>query len=786
MFDTFRKRQKTLLAALAVMAMFAFAFLPGVSLGPTGKGSIDKDRDKVVADIYGRKVTKAELEDAKHERFIANAFVRELLATMYGPEIVQRMPAEYFDIQFGFGPTNTDEAIKDAMRLNHKADEFGVKVSDDMVRDWIKSRTGGRMTADQFEAVVKRLGRVSEGISVNTLFEVLRRQMRVRRVEMLVTGAQQVTPFEAWQFYRRMNDKFAFEVIPVKVSDFTDSIADPGDKALREVYDKFVSRLPNPNSPEPGFKEPHKVDVQFASISLEGFLLASRPEIQVSEEEMKNYYDSHKYQYIILPNISTDEPAELPEKPKLEGLKPVEMKKDDSPEKKDGDDKKPTEKPAESPPAKPESKSDKPDDGSCEDADDPQEKPGEPKEKPSTPAAAKADDAKKTDEPKKTDENPDDAKSKSEKPTPARDDPQPPESKDDAKPTEKGEPETPKTDDPEKTDAMPQPPPLEYKSFDDVKQEIADLLAKNKARDEVFKRMRKIQTLVNRFADDDYLPKKTEFDRAKEKNPKLEFTPPEPPDLTKQAEELGFTFARTGLVSLAELSKVATLGSASEVVGETATGRHVTAVMGGAERDPILFDPLEMMNDKDEYIVAWKVADVPASEPPFDTIRDKVLAAYRAIEARKPAKEHAEKLAQALRDAGGDMAKLREAKPEIESISVPAVPMWTEFGGHALFGPGRIEPTTLPGVDQPGDAFRDAVFKLNEGDAGVALNHPEDTYYVLLVTTREPASRESFGRSRTTVESRLREQQSREQAMQWLTELRQESSPTKPKAPAGN
>jgi len=332
MFEVFRKRRTVLLPLLTMLAMLAFAF-PVSFFMDSGTDPRDRDGNTVVTNINGRDVTVADVERARAERRIANAFIIESML-MAGDFRLANLRRDLVEEFLAFGSTDPTE-IEDAIRMSYKADEYGIKVSDDMVRDFLKSRTGGRLTNDLFQGVLRSLNRSTASVSADNIFEILRRQIRIQRVRELATGrigggSTQVTPYEAWQFYRKLHDKMKLDVIPVKVSHFTEAIADPGDTALREVFDKYASRLPDPDSPEPGFKVPRKVQVQFASASLEAFLLAMRPEIQVTEEEMKQYYESHKSKYLILSTRPEQgDPVEVPEKPATPDAN--EEKKEESP-----------------------------------------------------------------------------------------------------------------------------------------------------------------------------------------------------------------------------------------------------------------------------------------------------------------------------------------------------------------------------------------------------------------------------------------------------------------------
>jgi hypothetical protein len=814
MFDLFRRHQKRWMAALVVMAMAAFAF-PVTSFMGNG-GRVDRESQiEVVDTVYGREITNVDVYQARQDRLVANRFVQEMLLSAE-----PRMAAFIANLNY-FGPIQSDDAIIDALRLSHKADQYGIRINDDAIRAWITRMTDGKLTTEQFQAVVASLR-----VSPQTLFELVRRQLAIQQVEELALGrfarSAQVTPYEAWQFYRRLNEKVGVDLIAVPVSNFTTDVADPSDSELRALYASSIHRLPDPASPEPGFKEPRKVQLQYATASLDPFLLALKPELNVSDDEVKEYYESHKELYRILPS---DEKKEEPAEPKPTESKPDESKPDEPKSDKPDESAKPDE-PAK---GKEDKKDDKPDapkeDAPAKKEDAPAK--DDPKPEPKVqddgdeavqlddqePEGAKADEAKQkatdTDKPapvkseeKKADEKPaaSDAPTQPEKKessVPAQEEPKQEKKADDkaepAKDQPKSEPAEPKADsdaaDVKKDAAEKKAEEPKYKPLEEVSGDIRDRLLRQKARDELVRRMEKVQNWVNQYADDNYLPAKNAFEEAKA-DEKIaadsKFQPPKPPDLTKQVEELGFKFADTGLVSLEdELDKIPGLGEANEFSGDTMSGRTVRGVMDEAD----LYDPIVFKNYKDEFFTVWKADDAEANEPPFEKIRASVLAAYKGIKAREKARQHADRIAQSVRDAAGDMAKVREAFPGIDPLTISPVPLWSSAGSlspNRFMGFGRVEPVQLPGIRFPSEDFHTSLFKTKEGDVAVLSNQPEDAYYVVRVAKREPTTYEAFANSRRLVEDQLQSIRNSENAAQWLTDLRRESSPKKSTAPAGN
>jgi hypothetical protein len=822
MFDVFRRQQKRWMAALVILAMAAFAF-PVTSFMGTPSGRDPESQIEVVGTVFGKEITNVDLMQARQDRMVCNRFVQEMLLAAE-----PRMAPFIANLNY-FGPIESNEAILDAIRLSHKAAQYGIRINDDAIRAWITRMTDGKLSTEQFQAVTASLR-----LSPQTLFELVRRQLAIQQVEELALGrfarSAQVTPYEAWQFYRRLNEKVGVDVIAVPVSNFTTDVADPSDSELRALYASSIHRLPDPASSEAGFKEPRKVQLQYATAALDPFVLALKPELNVTDEEVKEYYESHKELYRILP--SDEKKAESAE-PKSEGSKPDEPKleepKSDKPAEPKSDESK-SDKPAEqNRPAEP--KSDEPAKGK---EDKGQEKPEPTKEdapakdRPKSESKADSDDDVQRDDQEPEGAKADEAKKKpddADKPDPAKsgetksddkpaapDDPAQPEKKEPA-PAAQEESKDQKADG--KTDpAKEQPKPDEasaktesdaaekdkdstekkddapkYKPIEEVSDDIRDRLLRQKAREELVRRLEKVQDWVNEFADDAYLPAKNAFDEAKAEEKvaaDAKFQPPKAPDLTKQVEELGFKFADTGLVSLDdEVDKISGLGEANELSGDMMSGRTVRSVMDEID----LYDPIVFKNYKDEFFTVWKADDVAAHEPAFDEVRPRVLAAYKAIKARDKARVHADRIAQSLRDAGGDMAKVREAYPGIDPLAVSPVPLWSSAGPlspNRFMGFGRVEPVQLPGVRFPAEDFHTSLFKSKEGDVVVLANQPRDTYYVVRVAKREPTTYDAFAKSRTLIEEQLQSIRSSENAAQWLTHLRRESSPKKSTAPAGN
>jgi hypothetical protein len=609
-----------------------------------------------------------------------------------------------------------------------------------------------------------------------------------------------VTPYETWQFYRRVHDKFTLDIAPVAVAQFADKIADPGDAALRELYNEYVGQLPEPNSPEPGFKEPRRIHLQYAFASLDQFVAATQPE--VTDDEIKAHYEKHKDDLYRVPKALSGEKSESPaeemkaepkgespsppQEPKAEPAKPAPDEKKESPEKKHGEGEKKDDAKSPTPATQPNEShakgtSEKEEKPTPESDDSEADEPEEPARSPTEPPAKPTKDEKPSGQEAKPKAEQEPAATNSEKPCPKE---PPQESADDAKAKQDGEPEKP--DAAESADSKKDEPP-QYKSLEEAREQIHDRLAREKARTELLKRLEKVQDLISDFGNT-YWTAKSEFDDAKEKDPSRKFAPPPPPKTDDKLNAWHLQFVDTGPATLEAIAKTEGLDESTELVGESTSGRRLVTVL--ASRTDDLYDPRPFNNErKDSYFAVWKVADEEAREPLFDEIRDRVLAAYRLIKARDDAKKSADELAQWLRDPDTDLAKVREQRPDLELINIPAVPLWTtqaQFSPSLMSPPSTVQPTELVGVRSPGEDFRELIFALKEGEVAVSPNQPQDTYYVVRVAKREPALLEEFARSRPIVEKQLQQRRLQQALIQWEADLRREAGGQTASVPRAN
>ncbi len=216
-------------------------------------------------------------------------------------------------------------------------------------------------------------------------------------------------------------------------------------------------------------------------------------------------------------------------------------------------------------------------------------------------------------------------------------------------------------------------------------------------------------------------------------------TPPEEPDYEALAKQHGLTLEATPLVSQWEIQEYD--------VGKTAVNRRTPMPQYAFDRrwDKLL--PETAMDREGNQYLVWKIDDAEARVPEFtdEGVREKVLAGWRFVEARKKAEQRAEELAEEVRQAGeplvsvfADRMDMDSEDPKFQVIATDSFSWLTR--GLVPSGVGTQAPrlSSIEGIDSPNEDFMRAVFALGEGEVGIAWNQPQSIVYVIQVSEITP------------------------------------------------
>lgn len=728
-FEAFRKRQKEALVVLTLLAMFAFVL--GQALDNLiNRGS--RGADPVEAVAWGKKIKASQLARMQADRFHANQFFRR--ARMW----VGLQPFDPF-------PTDRTACIN-AIVLIGKAQRLGLSVTDQQVTDLIHDFTENKLSQTDFFQVLSGAGKQGEseraGIPMTDreLYRVLGQELLISRVlDAIAPRVILDTPWDVYQETSAFKDMIQLEVARIPVANYVSKEGEPDKAVLQELFRRYKDRPANPERGEIGFLKPARIQASYVMARVDKF----QDDVTVTDAEVEKYYEANKDRYRA-PEGGVSPDRRLPGPPSEDVPLPPGLPKMSSPAPKAAvkEATKPAPEKGSAPkPQSPKSTPQKPDAKEKKTswlpglqpflsataasgillADEKQaasSAPAKPAEKPAAPAkpAEKAVEKPADKATEKTAE----------------------------KPAEKGvqrsagKPSVEAATKPA-VGAAPTMPPVKYLPLSQVKPEIVDILRRQKATDKAVAYLQKLnRDVLNPYLDryaaarGEYLAQKRQSGDSLDMSG---FTPPPPPDVRKVADAAKTTFGETGWITKESAAKLPGLGTA-ELYGQASLGdveNQFPALAFRSESDLYRARVLKSADGSSVYLV-WLTAGEKASVPSFDEVKADVLAAWRLEQAAPKAKEAAEKFAEQVRKASGDMAKVfKDAKvPVLTTRLFPRVTGQKMPFGRELFP----IPTVLEEIPNAGADLMAGVFEMKPGEVKVFPDAIGQNYYVIRVKER--------------------------------------------------
>jgi peptidyl-prolyl cis-trans isomerase D len=281
-FAVFRRHQRKLLAIFAILAMFGFVLadsLPRLlSGGYGGPGA-----NPVIVKLFGHPVRQSDLGAMAAERHRANRFMAELSG----------LPGQPF-----FGDTTT-RALVDALLLEHEAEALKMPRGPELAREWLKQRTGGRMSRELFESTLTRIG---VDVSGQQILADIADQVRLENARRLL-GTPVVTPLDVFQAYRDQTELVSDRIASFPIERFVPQVREPTAQEVQAYYERYKDVLPDPTRDTPGFKVPRQIRVEF--VALDGSALTRKIQDTLTDAELLSYYENRKTQF--------KQPSEFPD-----------------------------------------------------------------------------------------------------------------------------------------------------------------------------------------------------------------------------------------------------------------------------------------------------------------------------------------------------------------------------------------------------------------------------------------------------------------------------------------
>lgn len=761
------------MAVLGIMAIIAFTVL-GIVLeilqGQSGAAS--KNPVVVATEKYGD-LHEFDLQRMRDSRRYVSRFLQSAIleASRGDGEFFRNQTLNYL-LPLGLVAGNeqskealfSEQATVDHWLVVQRARELGLVASDGMVEKFLYDLTDHRLKGPDFAELFKR-----QGGSEELLFSALRDELVSRNYRTMVGTSLDLgtaTPAQRWDYFQRLKRKIDLEVAPISVAQFVDDKEDPGDQVLEEFFEQYKNNFPSPESPEPGFRVPPTVEIEYVKAEFDKFADPA----SITDEEIKAYYDAHIEQFrnVELPGMDL---GELP--PAATGATDDQKRSEPSAQEGATPDAGPDagKVSSEKPEAAPSQESEKKPDQTP--ADDPKgNEPSGGQTQETTSAAAirspfrlvamsqeAEEDVEKAEPTVAAEEKP----ARPDADVPAEPEPKAPQDSSLALPeltpnapsSEKSAEAEPaaSTDKPALPEASAPKP--KYKPLDEVKDQIRRTLAGEKVRDRILEGFRPIRTNMKKHHD-----KQIQYEVHKEE-PGAKVEPPQI-DLNRLTDPPAGAFwvkktwklveadeaktldpkelvaverfgppQKTGLVTMMELAQVPI--AASQTESEQLFLREAFELM------PAFMPGISWDYDGNGYLY-WKIREVEERVPKFDEegMRDKVLAAWRFhVQAKKAALEHAQRLADEARNAGGSLADSIGRQPGV-TVSQTGLFTWLTTGTLSMMPYQQPRLSKVEHVEMAGDAFMRAAYGLAVNEVGVAMNQPETTVYVMRLIKTTP------------------------------------------------
>lgn len=703
-----------MLVAVAVLAMLAFFVLPPFLQMGAGSSS----NDPVVVEWKGGVVREDQLERAVALRTLVNRFLMQAAAT--AGRDPSRLPA------FPEG----EELVVREMLLAKEAEKIGLTVSNTAINEFLAAWTNNMVRQDQFDGIIAGLRYGRAPVLAADLFESLRTALIARNTLLLFqTGFSGDPPAWRWDFYKRLEQSATLEVFPIEVENLATSVELPNDSKLNGYFDTFKNDLPSAMSPNPGFKEPHRI--QYASLMADQKKFEAAAEKTITDRDIEEFYEKNKETRF----------REAPSAPPV--TKEPATDSDDEQRKKTSDDGQRKETPAmdSTKEKKSEDVSDAPvnvvqetGENAPKESKDAKEGESEIKEK----EAAQPADSDSSSRSHKTlvrtvafqvekeessdaDSSKDVKQQSDEKPTAESENETTGSVEEKPKPTEKEGEDTADSEKPEMT----------FQPLDKVADQIRQEISRQRATETIDAIFSALAADLNAYAEDRALWIARGKDGDKE---------PSSPNVEKIAEKQDLVAVESDWTTVAEAAGGGGIGSSFEFVPDPSSRfgirqqRWLETMFGDGT---ITLRPVTSRDAEGNRYFSWKQGDKEERVPTFAEARSNVEKAWRIVEARPIALKEAAAL---VDKTGGKSFKEALSESEFEQVKEIGPFTWLTQGDVGVNGAPVL--SSPEGLVMPGNKMMQKIFSVAKGQSVTAFNEPKTICYVIRLLEYKPADEE--------------------------------------------
>lgn len=768
-FKVFRDNQKILMVVFGALLMVAFIILPPVlQFGFTNR-QVELDKGEVVVTVGKEELRVDDVRELSNKyNLVARVMTAAIqqCVQLQGSPNPPMPPIPGLQIQpptqqSPGGPVYQPVPAEVAVRFHawaKKADDMGLVIDDEAVREFLSETAGGRLSDYDYNALLGYVTGENSLITYDYFFEMVRDVLKAQKIQALVIrDGRVVTPSSAWVAYRNMNRTISVEMFPIAATNFTSKVGEPSDSQIKELFEKYRHQSRNPMANQIGFRQLDKIALAYVKGDIANFVDAAKS--QITDEQVAAYYEENKDSYR-KPTL----PSAEPEKPATEGeAAPMET----------------TETPAEG--EKPAAEGDKPmEEAKPEPMTEPMEEPKTEtpaEEKPATEEPAKEEPAQPADEPMTEEPKSDEAageESASEEPK-AEDssfnqaspsgvqlvsylqdegaDPMPEQPAEEVveeeavvveDPMDDNAPETqtnaPMTGTESPAEGTPtEEGPVEYKPLAEVQDQIRTRLAQPIAQKAMTDALSEIRSELQ-LQYESYRYSKSD------ENSDPTQSPYDSNALETMATKLGLTFGAMPLMDIISASETELAREAMhmEIVPDPVRylrQENRSMVAEAFQFGTPLFQPRlfpgapqsQMMFQRGEpevQYIYWKTEQKDGFVPTLDDVRPEVVSTWKQLEAQKLAKAEAEEVAGLVKSKEGllEAAKTHDAAPPIVANNIT---YFSQLPGQQSLTLGDIAGVPSEEISQE---MMEALFSTPLNASTVAPNLKQTVYYVAFVT----------------------------------------------------
>ncbi|MEM7557526.1 MAG: hypothetical protein AAF394_00250 [Planctomycetota bacterium] len=297
-FATFRKNQKAWMAALVMVALFAFVIAPLFAYFRDGAGR--RGGTDVAVKWTGGRMTVADIQRAADQnsnlrRFMAEV-ARRVLENGGEPNVpfFDRDPFSGNIRNYGILFPQDLQGVVRSRFLASYGETLGVAFDDAAVDEFLVAYVDNKLTRDQVDGILRE---ASNGqMSYFELREVLKTNLSMMVVDRLATsglvqdGQPLASPGTLYNNFLKVNQAASIQAFPVFANDYLDQVeGSPTEGEIEALFSVGRFAPPNPRSPDPAFARTYRAKIEY--VEIDNSKLVEAEKAKLTEEELKAEYD---------------------------------------------------------------------------------------------------------------------------------------------------------------------------------------------------------------------------------------------------------------------------------------------------------------------------------------------------------------------------------------------------------------------------------------------------------------------------------------------------------------